>query len=116
MSVLDSIIVWTEQDLPDWQSDAVRRLLTQDRFTDNDKNELLRMLKSRHGLGDDTKSVSSPQPLRRGDVSGAPQVTAKIILKAMKDMSDVNAIPNGSSLLFAHEGLTVIYRENATGK
>ena len=116
MSVLESIITWAEQDLPAWQSDAVRQLLTQDILTEDDKAELFGMLKASHGLVDPKKPSAKPQPLKRGDVSGAPQAAEKITLKAMKELSSVNAIPDGSNLPFAHEGLTVIYGENATGK
>jgi hypothetical protein len=116
MSVLDSIIKWAEQDLPNWQSDAVRRLLTQTSLTDNDKDDILAMLKSKNGLVDSNKPAPSPQPVKKGDVSGAPQIASKITLKAIEDLSNVNAIPDGSRLLFGHEGLTVIYGENATGK
>ena len=116
MSVLESIINWAERDLPAWQSDAVRRLLTQDVLTEDDKTELFGMLKTTHGLAGPKIPVIDAQPLKKGDVSGAPQVAEKITLKAMKGLSNVNAIPDGSSLSFGHEGLTVIYGENATGK
>jgi len=82
----------------------------------DDKNELFGMLKTNYGLVDPKIPVVVPKPLKRGDVSGAPQVAEKIILKSIKDLSNVNAIPNGSNLSFGHEGLTVIYGENATGK
>lgn len=116
MSVLESIITWAERDLPAWQSDTVRRLLTQDKLTAEDKAELLGMLKTNHGLVDPQIPASDPHSLKKGDISGAPQVTEKITLKAMKGLSNVNAIPDGSNLSFGHEGLTVIYGENATGK
>lgn len=116
MSVLESIIAWAENDLPDWQSDAVRRILTQDILTEDDKKELFGMLKASHGLVDPKAPRVDPQPLNKGDVSGAPRVAEKITLKAMKIISNVNAIPDGSNLSFGREGLTIIYGENATGK
>ncbi len=116
MSVLESIIEWAEKDLPAWQSDAVRRLLTQDILTEDDKNELFVMLKASHGLVDFKNKRVDPKPLKKGDISGAPKVAEKITLKSMKIISSVNAIPDGSNLPFGHEGLTVIYGENATGK
>jgi len=116
VSVLESVVTWAERDLPPWQSDAVRRLLTQHVLTEDDKTELFAMLKTRCGLVDSTTPPLHPQRLKKGDVSGVPQVPKKIILKSIKDLSNVNAIPNGSNLSFGHEGLTVIYGENATGK
>jgi energy-coupling factor transporter ATP-binding protein EcfA2 len=116
MSALDSIIKWAEEDLLDWQSDAVRRLLIQEELSSEDKEEILRMIKESHDIKDPKHPAPKPQPLKKGDVSGAPQTTVKITLKALKDLKGVNAIPDGSGLSFAHRGLTVIYGENGSGK
>jgi hypothetical protein len=116
MSALDSIIKWAEEDLLDWQSDAVRRLLLQEELGPEDKEEILSMIKERHDIKDPKHPAPKPQPLKKGDVSGAPQTTVKITLKALEDLKDVNAIPDGSGLPFAHKGLTVIYGENGSGK
>jgi energy-coupling factor transporter ATP-binding protein EcfA2 len=115
MTVLDAVIEFARE-LPGWQADAVRRLLTQDALSEKDKGELLSMLKAQHGLASIESLELKPRPPQRGDISGAPEVTAKVKLKAMKDLSNVNAIEDGSKLLFGHEGLTIIYGENAAGK
>ena len=60
MTTIETIITWAENDLPTWQSDAVRRLLSQDAITDDDKNELLLMLKARYGLTDSKITVPTP--------------------------------------------------------
>jgi len=94
MSALDSIIKWAEEDLRDWQSDVVRRLLLQEELTAEDKEEILGMIKERHAIKDPKHPAPKPQPLKKGDVSGAPQTTVKITLKALEDLKDVNAIPD----------------------
>lgn len=116
MSALDSIIKWAGEDLLEWQSDAVRRLLLQEELSEEDKDELLRMLKERHGIKDDAHPAPKPKPLKKGDVSGSPQTSEKVILKDLHDLKNVNAIPDGSGLTFGHSGLTVIYGENGSGK
>lgn len=116
MSALEQIIKWAQNDLTDWQSDAVRRLLTQDKLTDSDKAEILAMLKEEHSLADPQKRAPKAQPVKRGQISGVPQTSRKVILKAIKDLHNVNAIPDGSDLPFGHKGLTVIYGETGTGK
>ncbi len=116
MSALDSIITWAEEDLLEWQSDAVRRLLLQEELSEGDKDELLRMIKERHDIKDDAHPAPKPKPLKKGDVSGSPQTTEKVILKDLHDLKNVNAIPDGSGLTFGHSGLTVIYGENGSGK
>lgn len=43
MSAREQIIKCAQNDLTDWQSDAVRLLLAQDKLTDSDKAEVLAM-------------------------------------------------------------------------
>ena len=115
MSTLDLIIKWAQEDLLDWQSDAVRRMLTQEELTKEDKNEILLMLKASHGLID-RKNTKESRPLKEGDLSGAPSCRIEIILKAIEDISNVNAIKDDSSLPIGHQGMTVIFGENGVGK
>jgi len=116
MTALESIIAWAESDLPKWQSDAVRRLLIQDALTDEDRQELLLMLKNLHGLLPDGATPPKLQPLQKGMVSGAPQSEANVVLQAIKGLRSINKIPDGSALPFGHHGLTAIYGENGSGK
>ena len=116
MSVLELIIEWAKEDLYEWQSDAVRRLLTQDELTGTDEKEILELLKAKHGLLAQDESAITARPLEKGHISGAPKVAGKMTLKAMANLGNVNALPDGSELLFGHRGLTIIYGENATGK
>jgi energy-coupling factor transporter ATP-binding protein EcfA2 len=116
MSALDSIIKWGEEDLLAWQSDAIRRLLLQEELSEADRDELLRMIKERHGIKDDAHPAPKPKPLKKGDVSGSPQTTKKVILKGLHGLNNINAIPDGSGLAFGHSGLTVIDGENGSGK
>ena len=115
-SVLQSIVEWAENELAPWQSDSVRRLLIQDELDEQDRIDLLEMLKDRHGLANPQNQPPKPQPMRKGHISGVPQTPLKLAIKAMKIDCNVNAIPEGSSLQFGHEGLTVIYGENGSGK
>ena len=115
-SALQSIVEWAENELAAWQSDGVRRMLTQDELDESDKKDVLAMLKDRHDLADPQNQPPKPQPIRKGHISGVPQTPSKVAIKAMKIDCNVNAIPDGSSLPFGHEGLTVIYGENGSGK
>lgn len=116
MTTLETIIHWAESDLPAWQSDAVRRLLSQDALNDHDKNEILLMLKASAGLNDAKTPAPIPTPVSAGAISGAPQAKTAVTLKAIENLKSINAIPNGASLCFGHKGLTVVYGENGAGK
>jgi len=113
MSSLESIIKWGINEISDWQSDAVRRILTQESLTEDDEQELLDMLKFKYSLCD--KRID-PIPLKRGDVSGDQIEEVSMRLKRIDEINEVNAIPNGSSIIFAHSGLNIIYGENGSGK
>lgn len=114
-TALDRIIAWAGE-LPDWQSDIVRRLLVKEELTEDDDSDGLGMLKARHDLNDPARPAPTPVPLAPGAVSGSGRTSARTVLKAMTILSSVNAIPDGSSLAFGHEGLTVIYGANGSGK
>jgi len=116
LALLDSIIDWARNDLPDWQADAVRRLLTQETLGERDKDELLHILKKKYQLSADDSAPPEPRPPKKGDISGAPEERAKIALEAITNLCSVNAVPDGSSLSFGRVGLTLVYGENAAGK
>ena len=117
MIAIEAIIDWAQNELPDWQSDAVRRILSQDELNDDDKLEILSILKKKYDLVESDQIVPQPLSIKKGNVSGIGQNSAQlIILKSMSNLQGVNAIPCGFCLPFAHEGLTVIYGENASGK
>jgi len=116
MTALESIIAWAESDLPEWQSDAVRRLMVQDTLTDDDRKDLLLMLKAIHGLLPDGTAPPKPQPLHKGMVSGATISKDNVVLKAIKELRSINKIPDGSAIPVGHQGITAIYGENGSGK
>lgn len=116
MSALDMIIQWARDDLYDWQQNSVRRLLTQGFLSVEDENEIFAMLKERKGIIDPKNPAKKPQSIKKGDISGAPSQKVKMTLKCINNLRNVNAIPNRANLAFGHQGLNVIYGENATGK
>lgn len=117
MNALDEIIKWANESLPPWQADAVRRLLISDSLDDNDIEELVYFVKNIYGLPC-AKSIKNiqPKPPKPGEVSGSGASESSLILKRITCEKNVNAIPDGTSLPIGHEGLTIIYGENGTGK
>jgi energy-coupling factor transporter ATP-binding protein EcfA2 len=114
MTTLKRILEWSK-DLADWQRDAVRRLLTQETLTDKDDSDVLAMLKEAEGLVDPTRPAPTPTPLSEQHLvasHGGP----RLVLKRLKKVTKVNALVAEQELLFSHEGITVVYGENGTGK
>jgi energy-coupling factor transporter ATP-binding protein EcfA2 len=116
MAALNKIIEWAKSELPAWQGDAVRRILLSEMLSETDENELYLMMKAYYGLTDDKQSTIQPVLPLESSISGASKQNEKIILKSITCIENVNALPNGSELPIGHEGVSIIYGENASGK
>ncbi len=114
MALLNDILTWTET-LPNWQRDAARRLLLSEAgLTTTDYDELYLLLKSEHGF-------SKPAELNAQALSAAhlPAELADgetVNLKTLRELKNVNKIPQDQSLNFSEQGITVIYGGNGSGK
>lgn len=115
MSAIPQIVEWANKELPPWQGDAVRRLLTSDKLTDEDRKELLLMAKSAFSLPLDNAAPTPRQPVL-GEVPGGPAESKPVVIQAIEDLRGVNLITDGSRLPVAHAGLTIIYGQNGAGK
>ncbi len=115
MGILSQIAKWAKG-LPDWQSDAVRRILVKGDLTDSDRKELLAILKKSKGIEDPNNPAPSPITLQASDVPGPSDSKSVVILKSMHGVKNVNALAPNQILKFALKGVTVVYGDNASGK
>ncbi|MGU3308527.1 AAA family ATPase [Pseudomonas sp. M5A4_2d] len=113
MSILQEILDWT-QGLPEWQSDAVARLLANQTLRSEDQDDLFALLKVSHGIPDPQGRV--PKPLTADQIPAPVKQTTHIELRAMKSLQHVNAIAENQYLPFGSTGMTVIYGDNGSGK
>lgn len=117
LTVTQKIIKWARDGLPDWQSDLVRRYLENGRISKDDVDEIYLVVLSRTGI--ELTEGKQPQFMHKpelGEISGAPQEPIDVSVKAIRELKNVNQIPDGSALTFGETGLTVIYGENGAGK
>ena len=112
MSAIEDITKWAE-DLPDWQADAVRRLLEQGELTNDDRDEIYQMVKVAAGI-----QAGGIEPVlpKIGAFSGTGATLQPIALQRISEIQHVNAVENDSTIPFGHQGITVIYGENGSGK
>jgi len=115
MGIISRIAEWAKE-LPDWQSDAVRRILVKGDLTDSDQKELLAILKKSKGIEDPNNPAPSPKTLKTSDVPGPSDSRSVVILKSMHGVKNVNALAPDQTLKFALNGVTVVYGDNASGK
>ena len=114
MALLNDILKWTET-LPEWQRDAERRLLQKEEgLSDDDYTELYILLKAAHGLPNPDELKAEPLADEHLPAEIKPGET--VILKAMRELKNVNRIAPDQTLIFAENGITVIYGGNASGK
>jgi energy-coupling factor transporter ATP-binding protein EcfA2 len=112
MTILDEVRAWSRGQV-DWQREAVARLDEVGYLTADDDNDLLAILKSKHGIADpdgrEARAVGGEVPPR--GQSGPP-----VGLLAIRNPRNVNALATTGNLTFSTSGLTVIYGSNGSGK
>lgn len=115
MNVIEEILKWSEK-LPDWESDALRRIWVHGHLSKDDEDQVLKLLLSEHGVIPSADSGCIPRRLAASDVSAATDHGQDTIVRALHDVRNVNALRAGQRLEFGASGVSVIYGDNATGK
>jgi hypothetical protein len=113
MRVLQEILAWSKE-LPDWQSDAIARLFVKEKLLEKDLDDLFALLKIEHGIPDSEGRKANR--LLDAQVPKGANAADQIKLLEIKNLRNVNAIAENKILSFSHNGLTVIYGDNGSGK
>lgn len=114
MPVLRDILDWS-LNRPDWQRDALRRLIGSPTLSEGDVAELTEMLRASRGLPVETPPPA-PVPLAEAHIAVSAGSSKGVALKALRDFSNVNALATQQTLKFEPNGLTVVYGDNGAGK
>ena len=110
MDVLSEILAWSK-DRPDWQRDALRRLVLKGELDNADIETLTEICKSTHGLANEQENVRLDNKHLPSDGANTGRVNVHSILHK----HGVNALAENQTLNFG-SGLTVVYGDNAAGK
>ena len=114
MALLNDILSWTES-LPGWQRDACRRLLQKEEgLKDADHSELYALLKKENEI--ETENAVEAVPLANEHLPAELVPGETVTLVALRELENVNQIPNDHTLTFSETGMTVIYGGNGSGK
>lgn len=114
MPVLRDILDWSTS-RPDWQRDALRRLVGSSTLSDQDIGELAQMVRQSRGLQAD-RPTPNPTPLAEAHIAVSPAGGTGVVLTALREFSNVNALAAKQTLTFDAAGLTVVYGDNGAGK
>lgn len=115
-SALHEILNWSAG-RPDWQRDALRRIVEKGNLVETDLLELERICRVKHQV--DTSNLTAIQcvHLSQAHLPPAPGVAESVSLVSVGDFKNVNRLPSGQTIpLGAEVGLTIIYGENGAGK
>ena len=110
MDVLAEILTWSE-DRPEWQRDALRRLVLTGELNDEDIDSLTEICKSAHGLAGEQEIV----PLGKEHLPADGAETGQVNVQSIFHKRGVNALAENQTIHFG-PGLTVVYGDNAAGK
>lgn len=115
INAFNEILEWSKL-LPDWESDALRRIVENINYSENDVKEVLQLLKREKGFVSDEISSIKAMRLSKEHLPAHSEMSKKILLRSIYDVENVNAIVKGQKVEFLPDGLTIIYGRNAAGK
>jgi AAA domain-containing protein len=115
MSVVKEILTWSKS-CPDWQRDALRRLVQNGTLSANDLTELNVICQSAHDSLPDSTSPLAGQSFSEEHLPQDPIENQPVAIITIEDAKNVNAIVSKQPLTFGAIGLTILYGDNASGK
>src|SRR5689334_1800179 len=110
-SPLKMILEWS-QTRPEWQRDALRRIVSGGRLQDADIQELVALCEKEHG---NNAIVATANPLTKDNLPANPGAGASIALVSVAGVEGVNQLAPNQELPFEPKGLTIIYGDNGAG-
>ncbi|MEN6547636.1 MAG: AAA family ATPase [Armatimonadia bacterium] len=112
--IYEEILKWSLA-LPNWQRDALRRAVSAP-LSGPDTEELLHLCLLEAGLTSPGYEGATAQVLEKKHLPLATSDTARLALDSVHSVQNVNILAPDSTLSFAHDGLTIVYGDNGTGK
>lgn len=104
-AALNDILSWS-QDRPEWQRDALRRLVVQGELTAADIDDLYAICIGK----------AAGVPLDATHIAPVVATSKPVRLLSITDVAGVNALAPNQRLEFGADGLTVVYGDNGSGK
>lgn len=115
-SPLHEILQWSSL-RPEWQSDALRRIIEKGNLDANDIDELERISRAKVQNAAIKPTPIVAKPLTKAHLPSGPGASVAVSLLSLNDLKNVSRLPDGVSLpLGVGDGLVVIYGGNGAGK
>ena len=114
-TVLHEILKWSTS-RPNWQRDALRRILEKGTILEEDLLELERICRANHQIDTGVNPIVFV-PLTQSHLPAAPGVTESVSLVSIGELKNVNRLSSDQTIPLGDEiGLTIVYGENGAGK
>jgi energy-coupling factor transporter ATP-binding protein EcfA2 len=111
-SPFPDILNWSSG-LPEWQADALRRIVLQGNLNPGDLDELEKICRSKRALVPPT----STSPLSAAHIPAGPDASSSVSLIRLAELKSVNRIRDGAAIEFGPSpGITVAFGDNGSGK
>ena len=116
VSALHEILKWSVS-RPEWQQDALRRIIVKGTLDENDITELNTLCRVKHGIVRAEVTSVKAEPLDKSHIPPEPGSGASVTLVSIGNLQNVNRLPSDQTIPFGTgAGITVIYGDNGTGK
>ncbi|MCX5831725.1 MAG: AAA family ATPase [Deltaproteobacteria bacterium] len=116
ISALHEILKWSAS-RPEWQRDALRRIIIKDALDAGDIKELNQLCRAKHGILQVTESIAKAEVLDESLIPPKSGSEASVTLVSIGNLQNVNRLPSDQTIPFGTgPSLTLIYGDNGTGK
>lgn len=116
MNSYQSIVEWAANDLPDWEADLVRRLLAKGSLEPDDISQVSRNAICTFNINESSETKELHPPILNSESISSTASMSPIKLCSIDSVTNINAIHETAKLPFSHEGLTLVYGDNGSGK
>lgn len=115
-SALHEILAWSDA-RPDWQRDALRRIVVKGGIDETDLKELERICRSKYKADTSNEPAIAVESLAKAHLPPTSGAAESVSLVSIGELKHVNRLPSDQVIPFgAAPGLTVIYGDNGSGK
>lgn len=116
VSALHEILKWSVN-RPDWQRDALRRIVVKGVIDEKDLDDFIRLCRAKYKADTSTEPAVSVEPLAESHLPPGPGTEESVTLVSISNLQQVNRLLSDQIITFgAAPGLTVIYGDNGSGK
>ena len=116
ISVIHEILKWSASQ-PEWQRDALRRIIIKGALDADDVKELNQLCHIKHGILQNTESIAKAEVLDESHIPPKPGSEASVTLVSIGNLQNVNRLPSDQTISFGTgPSVTIIYGDNGTGK